>query len=189
MDGIDGIAGTQTVSICAGGVLLQALSMPSTSSMAGAIVLGAAGAGFLVWNWPPAKTFMGDAGSGFLGFMLAGLTMHAGWTAPVLFWGWIILMAVFVADATVTLLRRVARGARFYEAHRSHAYQHLTVRWTRHRRVTILVAAVNVLWLLPLAALVVTGRLSPVAGVLIAYGPLVIAAWLLGAGQETRNGQ
>ena len=67
---------------------------------------------------------MGDAGSGFLGLMLGLLSIHAAWTNPSFFWAWLILLGVFVVDATLTLLRRLLRKQNPYEAHRCQAYQY-----------------------------------------------------------------
>ena len=181
MDGIDGIAGTEAVTVCLGGVLLYVLSAPSSPELVVTLVLAAAASGFLIWNWPPARIFMGDVGSGFLGLMLAGLSLQAGWVNAALFWSWVILLGVFVVDATLTLVRRVVCGQRFYEAHRTHAYQHAALRWG-HRPVTLAIAAINLLWLLPIGVLVAHGSLNGVLGVLIAYAPLFAAAVRLGAG-------
>ncbi|MGD8177131.1 MraY family glycosyltransferase [Marinimicrobium sp. ARAG 43.8] len=185
MDGIDGIAGVEAVTVCLGGVLLAAWGMPEVS-LALPLLLAAASAGFLVWNFPPARIFMGDAGSGFVGLWLGLLSVFAATQAAVLFWGWVILLGVFVTDATVTLVRRCLRGEKVYEAHRSHAYQRLARRFG-HRPVTLLCGAVNVLWLFPVAAWVVVGGLEPVSGVLLAYAPLVVAVCWLGAGSRERR--
>jgi Fuc2NAc and GlcNAc transferase len=185
MDGIDGIAASEAVVVCLGGVLLYALSTPSSAGILATLVLGAAACGFLIWNWPPARIFMGDAGSGFLGFMFAALSLYAGWVEPQLFWAWVILLGVFITDATVTLVHRVARGQRFNEAHRSHAYQRAARRWGAHRRVTVAVAMINVFWLLPMAALVALGTVGGLVGTLIAYTPLVVSVVALGAGGES----
>ena len=182
MDGIDGIAAIEVVTTCLSGTLLYLVTVPEGSSWVGPLVLAAATLGFLVWNWPPAKIFLGDSGSGFLGLMLAGLALDAGWAAPELFWSWNILLGVFVVDATVTLVRRALRGERFYEPHRTHAYQHAAQHWGTHKPVTLFVGVINVLWLLPLALLVARGSLDGPAGVLIAYAPLAAAAVWLGAG-------
>src|SRR5688500_17262025 len=116
-----------------------------------AIVVAGASAGFLLWNWPPAKIFMGDVGSGFLGFWLAilAIDMHAAGVLPI--WTSLILGSSFVADASITLLRRVLRGERWYEAHRSHAYQILSRRWQSHLKVIRALWILNVTVLLPLA--------------------------------------
>jgi len=188
MDGIDGIAATEAATVAACGALLLTLSVPGARQWIAPVLLAAAAAGFLVWNWPPAKIFMGDSGSGFLGLALAALSLQAAWTAPALFWSWVILLGVFVVDATVTLLRRMLGGEPFYEAHRSHAYQHATLRNGAHKPVTLAVAAINLMWLLPVATLVAVQALDGLTGVLAAYGPLTAAAVWLGAGVPNARG-
>ncbi len=181
MDGIDGIAAVEVITVSASVACLYPMAAPGTADWLGPLVLAAASLGFLVWNWPPAKIFMGDTGSGFVGLMLGALSIQAAWDAPPLFWSWIILLGVFVVDATVTLLRRVARGERVYEAHRSHAYQHAALRWGSHLPVTLAVAAINVCWLLPIAVVVLFGWIEPLLGVLLAYAPLAAGVlWLEG---------
>ena len=148
----------------------------------------AATLGFLLLNWPPAKIFMGDVGSTWLAFMvfvLALLSVQAGWLSYAV---WLVLGAVFVTDATVTLLNRMLRGERWYEAHCSHAYQRLSRRWqgdckAGHRSVTLLAAAINGLWLMPWAWACVQWPAGSVAFVVAAYLPLVLAALWLGAGR------
>ena len=181
MDGIDGIAGVQTITVCAAGAALSQMLAPGTGLWFEPAVLGAASIGFLIWNWPPARVFMGDVGSGFVGFMVAILTLRAALVAPVLGWCWLILSGVFIVDATLTLARRTARGDRLFEAHRSHAYQHLALAWG-HRPVTLLVAAITVCWLTPMAVLVALNYVNGVTGLVLAYLPLTAGAALLGAG-------
>ena len=147
-----------------------------------AFLATAATLGFLFWNFPSAKIFMGDAGSGFLGILLGTLSLMAGLEAPALFWSWVILLGVFVVDATVTLFRRLARQQRLHEAHRSHAYQVAARRFGAHRPVSIAVGLINLFWLLPIAWMVAAGTISGVVGVLIAYAPLVGLAFYLKAG-------
>lgn len=183
MDGIDGIAALETITVGLGGVLLFEVVVPGNVRWIPSTVLVAATSGFLIWNWPPAKIFMGDAGSGFLGVTLGALSLDAGRTDPRLFWGWVILLGVFVVDATVTLVCRLARRERFYEAHRSHAYQQAAQRLRAHRPVTLAVGAINVCWLLPIALIVAHGSLDGPVGVLVAYTPLVGTAFLLRAGR------
>ena len=101
--------------------------------------------------------------------------MQAGWVKPDLFWAWVILLGVFIVDATVTLLRRLLCGEKVYEAHCSHAYQFAARRFGRHALVTLAVGVINVVWLLPIALLVGAGWIDGVVGVLVAYVPLV---WL-----------
>ena len=168
--------------------MLYLLFEPSAPSIVLTLVLAAAASGFLIWNWPPAKVFMGDVGSGFLGLMLAGLSLQAGRADARLFWSWVILLGVFVVDATLTLLRRLIRGDKVFEAHRLHAYQHAALRWG-HRSVTLSIAAMNLLWLMPIGLLVARGSLDGVVGVLIAYAPLVALAARLRAGVLVPGGQ
>jgi Fuc2NAc and GlcNAc transferase len=175
MDGIDGIAGCEAVTVCAGGALLYWLH--GDVSHAGIpLLLAAAVAGFLIWNFPPAKIFMGDAGSGYLGLVLGLLVLQAGWVSSDLLWGWLILLGVFIVDATFTLARRVLRGDKVYEAHRSHGYQYASRAIGRHLPVTLGVLAINLVWLLPLSILVGLGILSPPVGLVVAYLPLVLLA-------------
>lgn len=183
MDGIDGIASAEAITTCLGGAL-AALIGGHTALIAPASLLAAATSGFLLWNFPPARIFMGDAGSGFLGLMLAALSIQASQAAPELFWSWLILLGVFVVDATYTLVRRMVRGERFYEAHRSHAYQFASRRHGRHLPVTVVIVAVNVLWLLPLSLLVAGGWLDGFMGILIAYFPLLLLAIKYNAGGQ-----
>lgn len=182
MDGIDGIAAVEGVTVSLGGVALYALTAPAGAPWVAPLALAAATLGFLVWNWPPAKIFMGDAGSGFLGLMLAALSLQAAWISAPLLWSWIILLGVFVVDATVTLIRRLIRGDRIYEAHRLHAYQHAAQRRGGHKPVTIATALINLFWLLPLSLLVAWDVLDGPTGVFVAYAPLVVLAAWLGAG-------
>ena len=183
MDGIDGIAGVEAITAGFGGALLYLQVMPAGMVWVLPASLSAAAAGFLCWNLPPARIFMGDVGSGFLGVTFAVLSLHSALLSPVLFWAWMILLGVFVVDATFTLLVRLARGQRFYEAHRTHAYQHAG-REHGHRRVTLSVAIINLIWLLPLAWAVASGLLSGPWGLLMAYLPLVWLANYWRAGRD-----
>ena len=181
MDGIDGIASVEAITVSLSGALLWWLTTGSDSWMIAA-VLAAAVAGFLCWNHPPAKIFMGDAGSCFLGFTLGALALWSGIESQPLFWSWSILLGCFVVDATTTLVRRVIRGERFDEAHRSHVYQYAARKFKSHKRVTYCYGLVNILWLLPVATLVALRYLDGVQGLLIAYLPLVLLALKLKAG-------
>jgi len=153
MDGIDAIAASEATFIaCAGAWLTLITGGPADVPVVSA-ALAPACVGFLLWNWPPAKIFMGDVGSGYLGFVIGVLIIAAGRENREVLWAWVILGGVFFVDATVTLTRRLLRGERIYEAHRTHAYQWLARRWGSHKRVTLTVLAVNILWLLPCAFL------------------------------------
>lgn len=183
MDGIDGIATSEALFIGLGGAWLTWLGGLSASVPAAAAVFAAACAGFLVWNWPPAKIFMGDVGSGYLGFVIAVLGMDTAQRHPAAMWVWLILGGVFFIDSTVTLVRRGLRGAPMSVAHRSHAYQWLAREWGSHRRVTLWLMAINVCWLLP-CALVAMYRPDWAFGlVVLALSPLILLVLFGGAGR------
>ena len=181
MDGIDGIASVEAITVCLGASLLYWLS-GQASMTALPLLLAAAVAGFLFWNFPPAKIFMGDAGSGFLGIILGGLSLQAAWLSSQLFWCWLILLGVFIVDASYTLVRRLLRGDKVYEAHRSHAYQFASRRYGRHLPVTLAVTALNLCWLLPVALCVLLLGLDGVVGLIVAYVPLALIAAYYRAG-------
>jgi len=188
MDGIDGIAAAQALSMSVTGAALAYVSGGGATAALPMVLLAAATAGFLVCNWPPARIFMGDVGSGYLGFGLgvfALWTVVAGWLNP---WVWLILGGAFVVDATVTLFVRATAGLSVVEAHRSHAYQRLSRHWQGHRPVTLAFMAINVFWLAPWA---LVAAHSPQVGslcALLALLPLILIATLLGAGRPGEIG-
>ncbi|AXP02142.1 glycosyl transferase [Pseudomonas fluorescens] len=182
MDGIDGIASVEAICACLGACLLYWLGGFESLILA-PLVLAMAVAGFLYWNFPPARIFMGDAGSGFLGIILGVLSLQAAWSSPKLLWVWLILLGVFIVDATLTLLRRLLRGDKVYEAHRSHAYQFASRHYGRHLPVTLVVMAINLFWLLPLAACVVLWNMDGALALILAYVPLLVLAIRFHAGE------
>lgn len=125
---------------------------------------------------------MGDAGSGFLGIVLGGLSLQATWVSAPMLWAWLILLGVFIVDATFTLFRRLFRGEKVYEAHRSHAYQFASRRFGKHLPVTIAVGVINLFWLLPVAVCVTHFGLDGALGVILAYAPLIALAVKFRAG-------
>jgi Fuc2NAc and GlcNAc transferase len=184
MDGTDGVAACQTVFVAGTGATLAASYGPVTPNALMAWIVAAASLGFLLWNFPPAKIFMGDVGSGFLGLALAICALQLSWEGSVNLWTWMVLHALFLTDATVTLLVRLGRGERVYQAHRQHAYQRLARRWRSHGKVLALFCAINLCWLLPIAAITVR---FPHQGPLLAslaMTPLCAGALMIGAGRE-----
>jgi len=168
MDGIDGIAATQAMTVLAGAVMTWLLLLAACS-------------GFLLWNWSPAKLFMGDVGSTFIGAVLAAWSLD---TPSVPLASWLILMAAFIGDASVTLLRRAWRREPVWQAHRSHLYQHLARRWNSHARVCLMLVLVNLLWLMPLALLAAhLGQgempLTQYVVVVMAYLPIVLVVYTM----------
>lgn len=144
MDGIDGLAGGQAVVVGAGaGALLLVAGADVLATLA--LVLAAAAAGFLVWNWPPATIFMGDVCSGFIGYTIAVLALASDRAGAVPVAAWAALMAVFLLDATLTVIRRVKAGEPFHQAHRSHAYQRAVQFGRSHLQVTCAILAIDLI--------------------------------------------
>ena len=185
MDGTDGIAASEAIFVVLAGAFLNYHVLADANHSAAAVILAASTFGFILYNWSPAKIFMGDVGSGYLGIVVGGLSLIAANQDPELLWVWIILLAVFVSDATVTLIRRLLRKQQPHVAHRSHAYQHLAIRLNSHAKVAVLVLAVNIVWQLPIAFFVADKQLAGTTGVIIAYVPLLVAALAFGAGKDS----
>ncbi len=174
MDGIDGLAaGESTV---AGGVAALLLMTTAPSVAWVAAVLAAASAGFLVWNWPPARLFMGDVGSGFIGFVFGVLAVAGERYSSMPALLWLVLLGPFVADATITLLRRMARGERWHAAHRSHAYQRAVQAGRSHRTVTLAMLALTVVS--GMAAAIIERRPVLLLPVLLASIALLAGAYV-----------
>ena len=172
MDGADGLAGTQALIASAGlGVLLMLGGAHDIALLA--FALAGAAAGFLRWNWHPARIFLGDAGSYFIGFELAALVLLSARdnANP---WPGLILVAPFVIDATLTLLARALRGVPVWRAHREHAYQALVLHGWSPARVSRALSVLLVVLCVPAAAL---ARAHAVMPALFAYGLLAII-WL-----------
>lgn len=185
MDGIDGLAASQAIFMLLAAVVLAIWQQPALLSnpiWLWMLCLAAATSGFLLLNWPPAKIFMGDVGSTYLAFFIFALALfsiQAGWLSYSV---WIVLSAVFVVDATITLLRRMWRGERWHEAHRSHAYQRLSRYFDGHQHVTLISIVINVLWLFPFAIACLLWSDWAWIYVICAYMPLLASVWVAKAG-------
>ncbi len=174
MDGIDGIATVEAMTVVFSAALLLLVNNHHMN-LGLMLILITSLMGFLVWNWPPAKIFMGDVGSAFLGMLIGCFSLITANDGSLNFSIWLILLAVFITDATYTLFVRFFRGEQVYEAHRSHAYQFLS-RQYGHKVVTIGVLVVNLVWLLPLAWLGHHYNQFLIICVVLAYTPLIFFA-------------
>ncbi len=135
MDGIDGLAAGQAVITAGlGGAFLLADGQEGLAVIA--VLTFGASLGFLPWNWPVARIFMGDVGSGLLGFVFASVALASERAGSFPLIGWVLLLGAFVYDASVTLARRMLAGERWYEAHRTHAYQRAIQSGWTHQQVT-----------------------------------------------------
>ena len=184
MDGSDGLAGGMAL-FGFGGYAIAALTGPAPDPALGLASAGLAGAaaGFLTLNFHPARIFLGDAGSIPLGF-LAGALGYWGWQRGVWpVWFPALVFSPFIADASVTLLRRLARGEKFWQAHRQHYYQRMVRLGMGHARTAL------TWYLLMLAGIILAngalrfsfaGQWGAVAGwavVVAAAGAVVDAHW------------
>ena len=174
MDGIDGIAALQCIQAAFSAALLSWFTMADAPYALYCLLLAAAHAGFLVWNWPPARLFMGDAGSVPTGYLLGALALLGAVQGALPIGVWLILLAPFVVDASFTLGWRIVTGQPFIQPHRLHAYQRLSRHWGGHLPVDMLLIAVHALWLFPLALTLVVWPKFPVLLVILAYLPLLI---------------
>ncbi|HMA15496.1 MAG: MraY family glycosyltransferase [Bacteroidota bacterium] len=141
MDGIDGLAGVETITVSGGLAAIFGLALQSSLSVFLAAVPAAAACGFLFWNWAPSRIFLGDVGSVPLGYLLGGALIG---TAASGFWAAaLILPLYYLADATLTLARRALRRERLWRAHREHFYQRAIQRGFGHDAVVLRIAACN----------------------------------------------
>ena len=182
MDGIDGLAGAELLFVTGFSLVTAITGIQSGGSVLFTVACGSA-AGFLVWNWHPARIFMGDVGSSFAGFFIGLMALFTVQAGVMTYWTWLILLATFAVDATLTLACRFWRGDRWFEGHNTHAYQHAARKFQSHRKVTIATILINLCWLTPLA---IASVLYPSSGglfSLIAVAPLAMLAMGLGAGR------
>lgn len=184
MDGIDGLAGGQAV-LASGVVAVFVLCCAQSPAMAWPVALLSCSAlGFLVWNFPPARIFMGDVGSGTLGLWLGGFAVwHSVALGPQWLYVWLLMLGVFVVDSTYTLLRRLIRKQNVSQAHRSHAYQRASRQLGSHKTVTLACYFIIAVWLAPWAWAVATARVHGIVALAIAYLPLVLLAKYFKAGE------
>lgn len=175
MDGIDGLAALQALSAALGLGLLGTVQGAGDGYIALCWAIAGAFAGFLFFNRPPARLFMGDAGSIPGGYLLASLLV-AGWCVEgIPPYPGLILLSLFLADSLTTLLFRVWRREPLAEAHRQHLYQRLALRWQSHQRVDLLFLALQGFWLTPLALFAACQPVFAPLLCLVAGLPLLIA--------------
>jgi Fuc2NAc and GlcNAc transferase len=184
MDGIDGIAAVQTLLFCLGVLFLA----DGVTGGWGLLLWAISGAtiGFLAFNWPPARIFMGDVGALVLGLVLGALVIALNESGEVPFIASIILLSGFWFDASYTLCVRMLTGQPFTQAHRSHLYQRLSDR-LGHLGATSVFAALGLIWLLPLAWLSMQQPRWALACLLASSLPFLAGAVALKAGVLLEN--
>lgn len=186
MDGIDGIAASESL------FALTALSFfayqANNTDLHHLLILSTAPViGFLMLNWQPARIFMGDIGSTFLGALIGCLCFYMINAKMISFYSVIILLAAFMVDATWTLSYRLATGQKWYQAHRSHHYQILARKLDSHSKVTSLYTLINIGWLLPLALAAQHYQEHALLITTISLLPLILQCFIIGAGKYELN--
>lgn len=185
MDGIDGLAATEAVFLLAAGALVSVANGADWSSIevrwTSAIV--AACLGFLFYNWPKARVFMGDTSSLYLPLVVMSVALLTIKLGTLTYPFWLILVGAFVADTTVTLLTRMATGQKWTDPHHSHAYQKLARLRQSHLTALLTYIAVNLFYLLPLALAALAWPEVAWPLVVIAYLPLIVFSLVMAAGR------
>jgi Fuc2NAc and GlcNAc transferase len=183
MDGLDGFAASEALFVFFA-VMMFAYAGKSAELVNSSLILAACVLGFLVFNWPRASIFMGDVGSSFLGFCIALFIVVGDNRGFISIWTSLILTSPFWIDATITLARRLLRRERVYEAHRSHAYQHLQRRFSSHLSVCLVLWMINLFWVLPISIL--SWRFSGMAPIytLICVIPITVGTIIIGASRN-----
>jgi Fuc2NAc and GlcNAc transferase len=181
MDGLDGMLASNTALIC-----LAAAAFCYQSGMHSQaffwLVVAAVTLGFLALNWAPAKIFLGDTGSGPIGFLIGTGLTHSVASGAFSAYVAIILLSPLLCDATVTLIRRIWWGENWYQGHRTHAYQILSRRWASHQRVVLAWVVGTTVWVLPGAVLAqANATMAPVISVAVLAVNCAVVFWL-GAG-------
>jgi Fuc2NAc and GlcNAc transferase len=175
MDGIDGLAGGEAAAVSS--FFFLVFSYFGEPSWAAAnLMVAAASVGFLIYNWPPARIFMGDGGSAFLGAYFGMQCVVAHLTTQVPFPVLILPFSNFILDTTYTLIRRVVRGEKWYQAHRNHIYQRMTNIGMTHKKVTAIelsAVAASCVAAVGYIAMDIYGRIALVA---------IVIGWFAGAG-------
>ncbi len=172
MDGIDGISGIETTAIGIGVALLAGMMGLGGSLIPASAALAGVAVGFLWLNWHPAKVFLGDAGSVPIGLMLGWLLLDL--AARGLWLPALILAFYYFTDATITLLRRLLRGERVWQAHREHFYQRAVARGLTHAQVSTLVGSADVLLIGAALLALAQPMLGAFAAILVTAGLLLL---------------
>jgi UDP-N-acetylmuramyl pentapeptide phosphotransferase/UDP-N-acetylglucosamine-1-phosphate transferase len=184
MDGMDGFAGGMAL-IGFGflGSLMLWYGEPGVGVLA--LIVAVASSGFLVFNYPPARIFMGDVGAVPLGFLAAALAVKGNRENVLGLWGPIIIFSPFIVDATVVLIRRTLRGARIWEPHREHYYQRLVLAGWSHRRTVCVEYLLMIGW--GVVAVIYKWRGEVGHVILLGIGVLVYSALAFGVGVVERR--
>lgn len=179
VDGTDGMAGSATAFI--GGTMSVVMIVAKQYDLAAILaIVAAASLAFLCFNWPPARMFMGEAGTSFISYTFVAVILVSLSRQAVSLWVWLIVFAFYFSDTTTTTMIRAFTVPHFYRGHRSHAYQNLARRWDSHLRILALVLAIDLLWVAPGVAIAIYYPDAAALATVVVYAPLVLFALKFG---------
>ena len=180
MDGVDGMAASGAIFASLTLALVLFLTDNSVELILIFILIAATVGGFIIFNWPPATIFMGDAGSVFLGYVFGSLMLFTTLNGYLSIWIWLMVFGYFFADTTVTQIVRFILVKKWYLAHQSHAYQNLARITESHLKVTSGVILYNIIWILPLTILSALQPEMEILAAILAITPALIVAYKYG---------
>lgn len=180
LDGSDGYSSMETIAVS---IFLWYFSGSNTL-----LVIAFSVAGFIYWNWPSAKIFMGDAGSTTLGFILAVIGIYFHNTDELNLFYWLMLTALFWFDATFTILRRMKYNEKITEPHKNHIYQRLIRGGTSHLKVMLLGLSINII-LFIICYITFIFKINIVVGILIMIAVFSVFSYYVEIKYPYRNGK
>ena len=187
MDGIDGYASNECIFVSFSASFIAYLNSPENLIYIYIAGIGMASLGFLIRNWYPAKIFMGDTGSVSIGCIFSFFIFYSASESVISIYTWLILLSVFISDASYTLIVRIVTKKNIAQAHLRHAFHILAIRKNSHKCVNKILIYINLCWILPLALLSNAYMDYHVIITFIAYLPLLISLINIGAGLEEKK--
>ena len=187
MDGIDGYAATESIFVALSASLIAYLNNPSSHIYIYLLGFGAANIGFLIRNWHPAKIFMGDAGSISTGCIFAFFIFYSGSESVISIYTWLILLSIFVSDATYTLFVRIVTKKNIIKPHLTHAFHIITSSKKSQLFTVKTLIFVNILWVFPMAMLSIIYSNYHIMIAFVVYFPILLYLIKIGAGLDNRQ--
>ena len=184
MDGVDGYAGSQAIFVFSASALLAYLNKPEENMHLYLIGFSLASLGFLFRNWQPAKIFMGDTGSVSIGFIIAFFIFFSASESIISIYTWLILLSVFISDATYTLFVRAVTKKNLTKPHLTHGFHLLSKNKKPQVNVAKYMIFFNIFWVLPFAFISNVFIDFHILVTIVAYLPLLFLLLKLGAGLE-----
>lgn len=185
MDGIDGYASTECIFISFVASILLYLNDSESLMYVYLAGLGAVNIGFIFRNWYPAKIFMGDTGSISIGCILAFFIFYSASESILSIYTWLILLSVFIADSSYTLLVRVVTKKNIFRRHLTHAFHKMTIKENSHLFTVKKMILINLSWVFPMSFLSNIYSDYNIVLAITAYLPLLFILIKIGAGLET----